>query len=126
MKVEEIMNKAFVIDHDDSIKAAAKIMASKDIGSLVVIKGEELIGIITERDIIKNITQLDKKIYAIMNKQIITINAEEGLDNAVILMNKYKIKKLPVVDKKRKLVGIITATDLINHSEELEEDFILD
>lgn len=126
MKIKEVMNKAFAIDYDASIREAARIMGSKDIGSLVVVNGNKIIGIVTERDIIKNILKLDRKISEVMSKQIITINAEEELDNAAISMAKHKIKKLPVLDNQGKLIGILTSTDIIAHSDDLNEDFLLD
>jgi CBS domain-containing protein len=126
MQVKEIMNKAFAIDHDVSLKEAAKLMGSKDIGSLVVVKGEKITGIVTERDVVRNIMQLEKKISSVMNKQTITIDEEEDIDNAAILMSKNKIKRLPVTDNEQNLKGIITSTDLIAHSDELNEDFLLD
>ena len=126
MKIKEIMNSAFAVDKDVSIKEAAKIMAKKDIGSLVAVKEGKILGIITERDVIKNIESLDKKISAIMNKTVVTVNFEEEIDNAAILMKKNKIKRLPVMDDSDKLVGIITATDLIANSDEINEDFLFD
>ena len=126
MRIKEVMNKAFAIDYDASLKEAAKIIGSRDIGSLVVVDGCKITGIITERDLIKNITRLDRKISSVMTKQIITISAEEELDNAAILMAKHKIKKLPVLDNQGKLIGILTSTDIIAHSDDLNEDFILD
>jgi CBS domain-containing protein len=126
MKIKEVMNKAFAIDYDASIKEAARIMGTRDIGSLVVVNGNKITGIITERDIIKNILRIDRKISEVMSKQIITINAEEELDNAAISMAKHKIKKLPVLDNSGKLIGILTSTDIIIHSDDLNEDFIFD
>jgi CBS domain-containing protein len=126
MKVKEVMNKAFAIDYDTSLKEAAKIMGSRDIGSLVVVDADKIIGILTERDIIKNITRLERKISAIMTNQIVTVNSEEERDNATILMAKHKIKKLPVLDNRGKLIGILTSTDLIAHSDDLNEDFLFD
>ena len=51
MKVAEVMNKAFVIEDNINLKQASKIMSNKGIGSLIIIKGEKIIGIVTERDI---------------------------------------------------------------------------
>jgi CBS domain-containing protein len=125
MKVKEAMNKVVTIDHDLSLKEAAKIMSDKNIGSLVITKKDEILGIITENDIVKNAANLDKKISSAMSKNIISIDQEESLDLASTLMAENKIKRLPVTHGD-KLAGIITATDLIANSEELEEDFIFD
>ncbi len=125
MRVNEIMNKAIAIDHDVSVKEAAKIMSNKNIGSLIVLNKDKIIGIITDRDILKNISSLGKRISIVMSKNVITIDHNESLDNASLIMTENKIKRLPVVDK-GKLVGVITATDIVANSDLLNEDFLFD
>jgi len=123
MKVKEIMNKAVVIDSDITIKKAAEIMSKMGIGSLVLLQKRRIKGIITERDIIKNVSSLNKKISSVMTKKIISITTDETLDQATNIMTSNKIKRLLVVDN-RKLVGIITATDIIANSDVLNEDLL--
>ena len=123
MKVKEIMNKAVVIDSDITIKKAAEIMSKMGIGSLVLLQKKRIKGIITERDIIKNVSLLNKKISSVMTKKIISISPNETLDHATAVMTSNKIKRLLIVDN-RKLVGIITATDVIANSDILNEDLL--
>ena len=125
MKIKDVMNKVIVIEHDVSVKEAAQIMSNKNIGSLVVLKNNKIVGIITEKDIMKNISFLSKKISAIMAKNVVTIDCGESIDNAALIMTERKIKRLPVVDND-KLVGIITSTDIIANSDILNEDFFFD
>lgn len=122
MQIKEIMNKAIAVDHDISIKEAAKIMSDKGIGSLVVVKSGKILGIVTEKDIVDNVSRLDKKISSVMARNVETIEADEEIDNAARLMKENKIKRLPVMDD-GKLAGIITVTDLIANSNDLNEDF---
>ena len=125
MEIKEIMKEPVVIDKNIKIKDASKIMSENRIGSLLVLKNKKLAGIITERDILKNINKLDSGVYEIMSTNVITIESNDTIDHAAIIMTEKKIKKLPVL-KKSVLVGIITATDLIAHSEDLNEDFFFD
>jgi len=125
MKVKEVMNKAVVIDHDMSLKEAAVIMSNRNIGSLIVLKNNKIAGIITEKDIMSNISSLSKSVSSAMNKNVVTIEKNESLDNAAFLMTEKKIKRLPVTDKES-LVGIITATDIIANSDILNEAFFLE
>jgi len=125
MQVKQVMNKAIVIDHDVSLKEAAQIMSDRNIGSLIVLKNNKIAGIITEKDIMKNISSLNKKVFEVMNKSVVTIEKNESLDNAALLMTEKKIKRLPVTDKEN-LVGIITATDIIANSDILNEEFFFD
>lgn len=125
MKVKEIMNKVIAIDSDISLKEAAKIMSKKNIGSLVVLKGSKVVGIITEKDIIDNVSNLNKKVYSVMKKNVYVIEADSTLEEAARIMAQKKVRRLPVVEN-GKLVGIITSTDLIANSEEIEENFFID
>jgi CBS domain-containing protein len=125
MKVRDIMNKAYVVEDNISLKDAAKVMSDKNIGSLIVMRKDEILGIITEKDIIKNVDKIDKKISNFMTKEILMISEDDSIEAATELMAEHKIKRLPVV-KKDKLVGIVTATDILANSDSLNEDFIFD
>lgn len=125
MKVKDVMHKVIAIDGKENLKEAAKIMSSKHIGSLVVLKNDKIVGIITEHDIISNISSLGSQVSNVMSKQVVTIDEKDNLGNAASLMAKHKIKRLPAM-KGRELSGIITITDLIANSEFLEDTFIFD
>jgi CBS domain-containing protein len=126
MRVKEIMNKAIAVDDDISIKQAARIMSNKNIGSLIVMNGKKIAGILTERDILKNLDRgLDGKIDKIISRNVIYIEPDDTLDDAAKIMAQKKIKRLPVLEKNM-LIGMITMTDLIAHSDELNEEFLLD
>jgi CBS domain-containing protein len=125
MKVKEIMNKAFVVDDDISLKAAAKMMSDKNIGCLTVMKNDKIAGIITEKDVMKNVSRLGDRISGIMSRDVTTIGKNDTLEEAAEIMAQKKIKRLPVVNK-GELVGIITATDILAHSDDLNEEFFFD
>lgn len=125
MKISQIMSKAIVIDDNTSVKEAAKIMSDKNIGSLIIVKDNKIAGIVTERDVLKNISKLNSKVSAIMSKNVITIEKEGNIEEAAEIMAEKKIKKLPVIEDK-KLVGLISATDIIAHSKNLNEDFLFE
>jgi len=125
MRIKEIMKETFTVSPKINLKEAAETMSDNEIGSLVVVDNNKAVGIITEKDIIKNISSLKKKISEIMSEQVVSIDEEENIDNAAELMAKNKIKHLPVT-KGEEIVGIITVTDLIKHCEDLNEDFFLD
>lgn len=117
MLVRDIMNKDVVTAKPDiTVKEAAAIMTCHHIGSLVVLDNEKIVGIITERTIMVSIADgRDAElttIEEIMAKKVITIEPDKTIEDAVGLMAEHKIKKLPVVDGD-KLVGIITASDII-------------
>lgn len=126
MLVKEIMNKVCVVTSDITLKRAAELMLENNIGSLVILKKNKLGGIITERDIIKNLSSLNRSISKIMTKKIITISQNSFLEAAAEIMKKSRIKRIVVIDKKKNMpVGIITATDIIANSDLLNEDGFL-
>ncbi|MBU2561808.1 MAG: CBS domain-containing protein [Nanoarchaeota archaeon] len=124
MRVKEIMKKAVNISSESSLQAAARIMVKEHIGSLIIMSGNEISGIITERDILKRVSEdsksLERPVAEVMSRDVITIGSKRFIDDAASVMSQNKIKKLPVVDD-GKLVGIITSTDIVAHSEDMGE-----
>ena len=119
------MKETVTVSSKTSLKDAAKEMTENEIGSLVVVDQNKAVGILTERDIIRNISNLKQKISEIMSEQVVSIDENEDIDNAAELMAKNKIKHLPVTSGEE-IVGIVTTTDLIKHCDDLNEDFFLD
>ena len=120
--VSEVMTaKVQVTEEKVSLLDALKKMKKFRIGSLVVVDGNEAIGIITDADILLKAVAEEKdlkktKVGNIMSKPLITIPPDATIEEAAELMTEKKIKKLPVISEEGKLVGIITITDLIRHS----------
>jgi IMP dehydrogenase len=122
MEIKEVMRQAYIIEKDISLSDAAKIMSSKELSSLLFVKSGKIRGIITERDLLKNFNK-SKTISQIMTKKVITISPGEEVEKALELMKANKVKKIPVVDEKNKLIGIINLTDIVANTEGLEGDF---
>ncbi len=117
IQVGDIMKKQIIsIDSSASIQDAAKMMTDSKVGCLVVIDKNRPVGIITERDFVTKVTALEKSpdmpAREIMSSPLISINQKETVEKLANLMKEKKIHKVPVVDGD-KLVGIVTATDII-------------
>ena len=117
MIVRDIMKKdVATIDAEALISDAAKIMSSRLIGSLVVVKNNNVVGILTERDILLQVTEgkplSNVKVKDIMSSPVITISPETDIEEAANVMIKNIIRRLPVMEG-QKLVGIITSEDII-------------
>ena len=125
MRVLDIMHDVKVISPGLTVKEAADIMSKEAIGSLVIISNGKVAGIITERDILRNIKRSKEKVDKIMSKNVISVEDTDTIERAAEIMTASKIKRLPVT-RQGKLVGIITATDLIANSTSINENFLLD
>lgn len=115
--VDDFMVKNVItIEESSSIKNAAKKMDEANVGSILVTKNDEPIGIITERDFVRRYAvmgiSLSNAVEEIMTMPLITINPNDTIWEAAELMKIHDIHKLPVI-KNKKLVGIITNSDLI-------------
>jgi CBS domain-containing protein len=115
MKITEIMTEAAVTDRpDDSLEAAARKMWEQQTGSLLVLDGEDLVGIVTERDILRAVgtdMSLDTPLSAVMSKDLISVDPGTSLRDAARIMTEKWIRHLPVLEG-GKLVGIVSQRDL--------------
>jgi CBS domain-containing protein len=111
VKVSEIMTPAAVTDRpDDTLAEAARKMWEQQTGSLVVTEDDELIGIITERDVLKAVAT-GTSVSDVMTKDVITAHPGMSLREAAAIMTDKWIRHLPVLDRGA-LVGILSQRDL--------------
>jgi len=102
---------------DASVYDALMLMAIKEIGSLLVIDGEKLVGIISERDyarkvVLKEKTSMDTPVKEIMTQEVISLRPEQTIQECMALMTDKRIRHLPVLENDR-LVGIISIGDVV-------------
>jgi len=122
LPVSEIMEKSVVIlDESTSVSAAAGIMKTKGISSALVKDhySDKIKGIVTERDILYRIVDEDKdsfkvSIGSIMSSPLVTIEKEAQCIDAITIMRKKALRRLPVIDKE-KIVGIVTLMSLVGN-----------
>ena len=118
--VRDIMTKNVVtIEVNRTALEAAKIMAEKGISSLIVLKDQDPVGIVTERDFVKKICIKELnvsrvKVNDVMSKLRTFADPEISIEVAVQRMVNHKIRRLPIMED-GKVVGIITVTDLAKY-----------
>ncbi len=128
MPVKDIMTRnVATVDIKSDVPKLAQKMLELDVGSVIITDKKHPIGIVTERDIVRKIIAKNLKPSAIsvrelMTTPLITISASEGVTEAMHMMVKMKIRRLPVVDM-GKLIGIVTDIDLIAVSAEMGNIF---
>ncbi len=100
----------------NTIEDAAKIFYEKNVNSLLVIEDDKLIGIITEKDLVAGILvfghKKDEKVRKVMSTPVVSVSPDISVIKAANIMIEKRIHKLPVLEK-GKLVGLISASDLI-------------
>lgn len=102
------------MDKDSNVKDALQVMKKNQIGGIPIINSSnELIGIVTNRDL-RFQKENDKKLSGIMTKKVVTAKAGISLDDAEKILKKHKIEKLPIVEG-RKFVGLITYKDILKN-----------
>ncbi|MBI5159504.1 CBS domain-containing protein [Candidatus Micrarchaeota archaeon] len=117
--VKDVMTRGVIaVNAKDAVSKAAKALKSNAIGSVVVLDKGKAVGIVTERDIVFKVVAAGKdskklKVAQIMGAPLKVISLSAGIQEAALTLRAHKIKRLPVVDKKGKLVGIITEEDLL-------------
>ena len=115
--VKDVMKKNVIsIDQDMTIKDAAIMMDDSNVGCVIVTKKNTPIGILTERDFVKRISAKEKPLSTplseVMSIPLITVSPDETLWESAEIMKKNKIHKVPV-SQNNKIVGILTASDIV-------------
>jgi CBS domain-containing protein len=125
MKVQEVMtSKVETISPTDTAKEAARIMHDLHIGSLPVVDGDQLVGIITDRDICVRVTATGRdavmtRVKEVMGKGVETCLEDQEIDDAAKLMIDHHIRRLVVLNRDNAITGFLSVDDMAKKSHEL-------
>jgi CBS domain-containing protein len=102
----------------DSVGSAARQLREARVGSVVVVRAERVVGILTDRDIALRVVAegLDAertRVEEIMTRDPLVVGASDTLSAAVRIMQEHGVRRLPIVDETGHLLGILTADDLV-------------
>lgn len=118
MKVEQLMTSVvYTVGPNDTLADAARIMWERDCGSVPVLDGTKLVGIITDRDCCMASLLNDQKLSSLrvtnhMSRNVFTVSPEDDVTTAEGVMRDRQIRRVPVVDRERKLRGIVSLADI--------------
>ena len=123
MKIGELCTRdTFIIQKDDNVIEAAKLMRVFNVGDLIVVtankEGNTPIGIVTDRDIVVNVVadsadMQNVKVSEIMSKELVTGSEDDGVYESIERMRVHGIRRLPIVDKEGYLAGILSVDDML-------------
>ena len=116
--IQELMStNPVAIDADQSVADAAKMLRDEDVGLAPIVDEDRLIGTVTDRDIAIRVVAegndpASTKVREIASTEIVTVDPQQDLDEALRLMARYQVRRLPVVDESARLVGVLAQADV--------------
>ena len=108
------------IDSAGSAVDAARLMRDEDVGLIPIVESDRLVGTVTDRDIAVRLVAGGKSpetthVADIASRELVTIDPDQDVDEAMRLMSKHQVRRLPVVEEDGKLVGIVAQADIAKH-----------
>ena len=123
-KASKVMTKnpVFCLSND-MVAKVAKLMKSENIGSIPVVESEQtqaLIGIVTDRDLVlkvvaKGLDAASTQIEVAMTHKVITCLADDDLQKVMDTMSKHQLRRIPIINKNKKILGMISQADMALH-----------
>ncbi len=118
-KISEVMtSRPRAVDAQAPVREAARLMESEDVGSLPIVQeGARLVGVVTDRDIAVRVVArgLDPEatpVADIASRELVTLTPDDDLDDALALMARAQVRRLPIVVREDELVGVVSQADI--------------
>jgi CBS domain-containing protein len=116
--VKDVMTaRPRAVTRETPVSKVAELMESEDVGAIPVVDGDRLLGMITDRDIVVRVIAKGKDPQGmpageIASTELVTLQPDEDLSEALKLMAHYQVRRLPVVDADERLVGVVSQADV--------------
>jgi CBS domain-containing protein len=118
MIISEVMTRDVrIVSPDDTLESAARMMEEQDFGSLPVAENDRLVGMVTDRDIAiravaRGLIPGESTVGEIMSAEIKYVYDDESVRDVANVMGDLQVRRLPVLDRSKRLVGIVSLGDL--------------
>jgi CBS domain-containing protein len=111
------------IDAERSVAYAAKMMRVEDVGLAPIVEDDKLIGLLTDRDIAIRVVAEGRnpdqiKVRDVASTQLVTVDPQQDLDEALRMMAKHQVRRLPVVEDDGRLVGVVAQADIAREGDD--------
>ena len=120
--IHEVMTQnPCAIDADQPVSYAAKMMKDEDVGLAPIVEGDRLIGTLTDRDITVRVVAEGRdpqtvKVREVASTDVVTVDPQQNLDEALTLMARHQVRRLPVVEEDGRLVGVVAQADVADEA----------
>ena len=125
-RIRELMTEnPKTVRSDATVAEAARVMRDGDVGLVPVVDSDRLVGTVTDRDIAIRVVAEERDpntttVRETASTELVTIDPEQDLDEALRLMAQHQVRRLPVVEEDGRLVGIVAQADVARHGEDRE------
>ena len=111
------------IDATQTVAYAARMMRDEDVGVAPIVEGEKLVGVLTDRDVAVRVVAEGRDpesttVAEVASKDVVTIDPQQDLDEALRLMAKHQVRRLPVVEEDGRLVGVLAQADVAREGDD--------
>ena len=111
------------IDTTKSVAYAAKMMRDEDVGVAPIVEGQKLVGVLTDRDVAVRVVAEGRDpesttVVEVASKEVVTVDPQQDLDEALRLMAKHQVRRLPVVEEDGRLVGVLAQADVAREGDD--------
>jgi CBS domain-containing protein len=123
-KISDLMSpNPCAIEADKPVAYAARMMKDEDVGLAPIVEGDRLVGTLTDRDIVTRVVAEGKDpqsvaVGEVATTNLVTIDPEEKLDEALQLMARNQVRRLPVVGQDGRLVGVVAQADVAREAKD--------
>ena len=124
-KISEVMTaRPRAVELNTSVREVARLMESEDVGSLPVVEeGVRLVGVVTDRDIALRVVAAGRdpestQVGEIASREVVTLTPDDSLDDALELMARARVRRLPIVVREDELVGVVSQADVAQTAKE--------
>ena len=123
-KIRDVMTpNPRTVEPSTPVQEAAKLMRDEDVGPVPIVENGTITGIVTDRDIVLNVVAegsdpSSTPVSQIASRDLVTVDPEQSLDEALRLMAQHQVRRLPVVEEDGKLVGIVAQADVARQADD--------
>jgi CBS domain-containing protein len=113
------------IEPSTTVTEAARLMKAEDVGSLPIVGGDQLVGMVTDRDVVIRIVAEGKDpqsttVGEVASRDLVTVDPQQDLDEALRLMAQHQVRRLPVAEEDGRLVGILAQADVAREGKDTQ------